>query len=69
MANERRGDRADPKETADWWRTAVVYEVYVRSFADANGDGIGDLGGLRSRLPYLSDLGIDAVWLLSLIHI
>jgi alpha-glucosidase len=63
MANERRGDRADPKETAHWWRTAVVYEVYVRSFADANGDGIGDLGGLRSRLPYLSDLGIDAVWL------
>ncbi len=47
----------------DWWRTAVVYQIYPRSFADANGDGIGDLAGLRSRLGYLSDLGIDAIWL------
>lgn len=46
-----------------WWRDAVVYEVYVRSFADANGDGIGDLEGVRTRLPYLSSLGVDAVWL------
>jgi alpha-glucosidase len=46
-----------------WWRTAVVYEVYLRSFADANGDGIGDVEGLRSRLPYLVDLGVDAVWI------
>src|SRR5260370_28011202 len=42
---------------------AVVYEVYPRSFADADGDGVGDLPGLRSRLEYLADLGVDAVWL------
>ncbi len=47
----------------DWWRTAVVYQVYPRSFADANNDGIGDLAGLRNRLGYLADLGIDAIWL------
>ncbi|MEE1619664.1 glycoside hydrolase family 13 protein [Brachybacterium sp. J153] len=47
----------------DWWRQAVVYQVYPRSFADGNGDGIGDLTGLRSRVPYLTELGIDAVWL------
>ena len=46
----------------DWWRTAVIYEVYVRSFADGNGDGIGDLAGVRARLPYLAELGIDAIW-------
>ncbi|WP_338898659.1 glycoside hydrolase family 13 protein [Streptomyces sp. TG1A-60] len=47
----------------DWWRDAVIYQVYPRSFADSNGDGMGDLEGVRSRLPYLRDLGIDAVWL------
>lgn len=47
----------------EWWRDAVIYEVYVRSFADSNGDGTGDLAGLRSRLPYLRELGVDAVWL------
>ena len=40
-----------------WWRDAVVYQVYVRSFADENGDGIGDLAGVRARLPYLHELG------------
>lgn len=45
-----------------WWQDAVVYQVYLRSFADGNGDGTGDLDGLRSRLPYLADLGIDAIW-------
>jgi len=49
--------------TTHWWETAVVYQVYVRSFADANGDGIGDLAGITSRLPYLADLGVDALWL------
>jgi alpha-glucosidase len=49
--------------TAGWWRSAVVYQVYVRSFADANGDGVGDLPGVRSRLPYLRELGVDALWL------
>ncbi|MCW2698044.1 MAG: aglA [Modestobacter sp.] len=48
---------------APWWRSAVVYQVYLRSFADSNGDGIGDLPGLRSRLPYLAWLGVDALWI------
>src|SRR3954471_14238019 len=46
-----------------WWKTAVVYQVYSRSFADANGDGIGDLAGLESRLDYLAQLGVDVIWL------
>lgn len=46
-----------------WWRSAVVYQVYIRSFADGDGDGLGDLAGLRSRLPYLAALGIDALWI------
>ncbi|MFJ9521644.1 glycoside hydrolase family 13 protein [Kitasatospora sp. NPDC101801] len=46
-----------------WWRDAVIYQVYPRSFADSNGDGMGDLPGVRSRLPYLKALGVDAVWL------
>jgi len=49
--------------SGEWWREAVVYQVYVRSFADADGDGEGDLEGIRSRLPYLADLGVDAVWI------
>ncbi|HEX3806600.1 MAG TPA: alpha-amylase family glycosyl hydrolase [Gaiellaceae bacterium] len=48
---------------SEWWRNAVVYEIYVRSFADGDGDGVGDLAGIRSRLPYLRDLGVDALWL------
>ncbi|WP_344682320.1 glycoside hydrolase family 13 protein [Saccharopolyspora taberi] len=47
----------------DWWRDAVVYQVYVRSFADGDGDGVGDLAGVRARLGHLVDLGIDALWL------
>jgi alpha-glucosidase len=47
----------------EWWRDAVVYEVYVRSFADSDGNGVGDLDGIRSRLGHLVDLGVDAVWL------
>jgi alpha-glucosidase len=48
---------------AEWWRSAVIYQVYPRSFADSNGDGIGDLPGITSRLDSLASLGIDAVWL------
>jgi alpha-glucosidase len=46
-----------------WWRGAVLYQIYVRSFADGNGDGIGDFAGLRSKLDYVASLGVDAVWL------
>jgi alpha-glucosidase len=46
----------------DWWRDAVIYQVYVRSFADTDATSVGDLPGIRSRLPYLRDLGVDAVW-------
>jgi alpha-glucosidase len=51
-----------PAEAVPWWRNAVVYQVYVRSFADGNGDGTGDLAGVRERLPYLRELGVDALW-------
>ena len=47
----------------DWWRDAVVYQVYPRSFADSDGDGMGDIPGLISRLDYLADLGVDAIWI------
>ncbi len=47
----------------DWWRTAVIYQIYPRSFSDSNGDGIGDLPGITERLSHLVDLGVDAVWL------
>ena len=52
-----------PTDDTDWWRQASVYQIYPRSFADGNGDGIGDLRGIISRVPYLQNLGIDAVWL------
>lgn len=51
------------RDTADWWRNAVFYQIYPRSFADANGDGIGDLPGVTSKLDYLKQLSIDALWL------
>lgn len=54
-------DFNDP--TGPWWQHAVCYQVYVRSFADSDGDGIGDLPGVTARLPYLRDLGVDAIWL------
>src|SRR3954462_14388338 len=46
-----------------WWRDAVIYQIYPRSFADSDGDGMGDLPGITTRLPHLKDLGVDAVWL------
>ncbi len=46
-----------------WWRHAVIYQVYIRSFADGNGDGLGDIAGLRDRLPYIAGLGVDAIWI------
>ena len=50
---------ADPQ----WWRRAVVYQIYPRSFADSNGDGVGDIDGIRARLPHLAGLGVDAIWI------
>src|SRR5260370_17265720 len=52
--------RSDDKP---WWKHAVIYEIYPRSFQDSNGDGVGDLDGITSRLDYLRDLGIDAIWI------
>jgi len=52
-----------PRNARDWWRDAVVYQIYPRSFSDSDGDGLGDIPGIRARLPYLHDLGVDAVWL------
>ena len=46
-----------------WWKSAVVYQIYPRSFADSDGDGIGDLGGIRDRLDHLEALGVDVIWL------
>jgi alpha-glucosidase len=54
---------AVPAITPQWWRAAAIYQVYVRSFADGDGDGIGDLRGVRDHLGYLADLGVDAIWL------
>lgn len=54
--------QAQPETDPQWWRGAVIYQVYPRSFADGNGDGTGDLAGLRAHLPYLRDLGVDAIW-------
>ncbi|WP_166356124.1 glycoside hydrolase family 13 protein [Phytoactinopolyspora limicola] len=51
------------RSRSDWWRRATIYQVYIRSFADANGDGEGDIAGLLRRLPYLRDLGVDAIWI------
>ncbi len=50
-------------DSDSWWRSAVVYQIYPRSFADANGDGVGDIAGIRSKLPYLAALGVDALWI------
>ena len=58
----RRGAQRPAGVPHPWWRSAAIYEVYVRSFADGNGDGIGDLAGVRAKLPYLRDLGVDAIW-------
>ena len=54
---------ADSGSDSDWWRGAVIYQIYPRSFQDSNGDGIGDLAGILQRLPYVASLGVDAIWL------
>ncbi|XP_037823527.1 maltase A1-like [Lucilia sericata] len=56
-------DTSDQQEELDWWQTAQFYQIYPRSFMDSNGDGIGDLNGIASKLQYLKDLGVTAAWL------
>ena len=51
-----------PGSTAPWWRSAAIYQLYIRSFADGNGDGIGDLAGVRAQLRYLAEFGVNAIW-------
>ncbi len=58
QASSGRADGSHP-----WWQHAVFYEIYPRSFADSNNDGVGDLRGIASRLDYLKDLGVDAIWI------
>ena len=53
----------DNTRDPDWWRGAVIYQIYPRSFQDSNGDGIGDLAGIVQRLPYIASLGVDAIWI------
>jgi alpha-glucosidase len=72
-ANPCRGQQAPPQSSRaahahqqahdPWWKHAVIYEIYPRSFQDSNGDGVGDINGITSRLDYLRDLGIDAIWI------
>lgn len=47
----------------DWWKKAVFYQIYPKSFNDTNGDGVGDINGIREKLPYLKELGVDALWI------
>src|SRR6478672_11594267 len=57
------GTTVEAPATTDWWRSAVVYQLYIRSFADGDGDGVGDIAGIRAHLAHLRDLGVDAVWI------
>ena len=61
MSDPARMTMTDPKR--EWWRGAVIYQIYPRSFADSNGDGIGDLPGITGRLDYVASLGVDAIWI------
>ena len=55
--------RTPPPAADPWWKHAVIYEIYPRSFQDSNGDGVGDLNGITQRLDYLEALGVDAIWI------
>ncbi|MEP9397788.1 alpha-glucosidase family protein [Mesorhizobium sp. KR2-14] len=63
MQAARKIERPEPAVDRDWWRGAVIYQIYPRSFQDSNGDGIGDLRGIVRRLPYIASLGVDAIWI------
>ena len=60
---EQASDGTGRRQDSPWWHTAVVYQVYIRSFQDSDGDGIGDIGGLLDRVGHLADLGVDALWI------
>src|SRR5688572_4384911 len=55
--------RADRAHDRNWWKHTTVYQIYPRSFADSNGDGIGDLRGIIDKLPYLEKLGVETLWI------
>ena len=60
---ERAAPRMDRSSVLPWWKECVAYQVYPRSFQDSDGDGVGDIPGIISRLPYLASLGIGVIWL------
>src|SRR6202451_1990320 len=62
-ASESQAQRKLDLEGHPWWQHAVFYEIYPRSFADSNNDGVGDLNGITSKLDYLKQLGVDAIWI------
>ena len=55
--------QTEQAKTSDWWVGASIYQIYPRSFQDSNGDGVGDLRGITTRLPYIAELGVDAIWI------
>ena len=63
MTTSRTGIRTAIRSSTHWWQDALVYQVYVRSFADSDGDGVGDLNGIRAHLDHIASLGVDAIWL------
>jgi len=63
MTLESAPESVEPATGSEWWRSAVIYQIYPRSFADSTGDGVGDLPGITRRLPALAELGVDAIWL------
>jgi alpha-glucosidase len=63
LSAQQSGQQSSQPSADPWWKHAVIYEIYPRSFQDSNGDGVGDINGITSRLDYLKDLGVDAIWI------